>query len=72
VVLPSEVASLPASAQQAVKAAAIVSAAETPEEQQARRAAAQALGYRTIGLDLPQSVTLTSVVNSMPKEVCCP
>jgi len=37
-----------------------------------RAALAQELGYRTIGADLPEDVTLTQVISSLPREVSAP
>eukprot|EP00884_Botryococcus_braunii_P003617 jgi/Botrbrau1/13256/Bobra.0074s0005.2 len=68
ITLPPEVASLPQSAQDAIRLAAIAAAPETPEARAARKAKAQAMGYTTIGLDLPDGITLAAVVNSIPKE----
>jgi hypothetical protein len=34
-----------------------------------RTALAEELGYRSIGADLPDNVTLTQVISSLPKEV---
>jgi omega-6 fatty acid desaturase (delta-12 desaturase) len=34
-----------------------------------RAALAEQLGYRTIGADLPEDVTLTQIISSLPKEV---
>lgn len=68
ITLPSEVANFPSSAQDAIRLAAIATAAESPEARLARKAKARAMGYTTIGLDLPKSITLSAVVNSIPKE----
>ena len=37
-----------------------------------RAALAQELGYRSIGADLPDDVTLTQVISSLPREVRLP
>lgn len=72
VTLPAEVATFPPSAQEAIRLAAIATAAENPEAREDRLAKAKAMGYRTIGMDLPSNITLSMVVNSIPKEVCIP
>lgn len=66
-----EVANLQPSAQQAIRDAAAAMAAETPQEREQRLARAKQLGYRTIGMPIPDSINLTNVINSLPKEVRC-
>ncbi len=56
------------------KAAATAPAVAVPSDAgrlsaEDRTALAQELGYRTIGADLPNDVTLTQVISSLPKEV---
>jgi hypothetical protein len=70
IALSPEVAELPQGAQDAILAAASITAAETPAERQLRKRRAEEKGYRTIGLELPDSVKLSNVVQSIPKEVC--
>lgn len=69
IALGPEVAELPQGAQDAILAAATVASAETPAERQLRKRRAEDKGYRTIGLELPDSIKLSNVVQSIPKEV---
>lgn len=65
--LPTRMVNLPS-----LKAAAIampMEAAPQPYTDDERAALAEKLGYRKIGKELPDSVTLTHIIKSLPKEV---